>query len=167
MGAQGPKGATGAQGPQGVAGVAGATGGIGATGPGGWITGGASGEQDVHLDNNHLNIYYPITGVGQNGGYYSESLASQPMGSAAKLVHFTVVLEKDPGNGKGFHVSVNKNGVAVATATVLSSGANSIPLSATWTGSATFSAGDLIDIAVTGVNNPGGSSLSWRMTFSQ
>ena len=56
-----------------------------------------------------------MTGVAQVAGYFTESIAQQPMGSAATLTNFTVVLEGDTGNGKGYDVSVRKNGVSVLT----------------------------------------------------
>lgn len=109
-----------------------------------------------------------MTGVAQVGGYAAESIARQPMGSAGRLTNFTVVLEGDTGQGRGYSVSVRKNGAAVATVTCLSNGGNSVPAAFTWTGSVTFTAGDQIDVAATAVNNPSCSKgISWRMTFSQ
>jgi hypothetical protein len=89
------------------------------------------------------------------------------MGSAATLSNFTVVLEQDPGNGKGWDVSVRKNGVAVLTVTCLSGGAATIPSAVTATGSAAFATGDLISVSTIGNNNPGKKTISWRMTFNQ
>jgi hypothetical protein len=110
----------------------------------------------------------PVTGVAVGGGYQTESIAQQPMGSAGTLTNFTVVLESDPGNGRGYNVSVRKNGISFATATCLSRGGSSVPNAFTVTTSVPFATGDLIDVAVAGNNNPGnGKAISWRMTFSQ
>ena len=166
QGPAGPVGATGAAGAQGPAGPVGATGPIG---PSGWITGGTSGQQNINLDNNHPVYYFPVTGVvGQMGGFVTESIAQQPMGSATTLSNFTVVLEGDTGAGKGYNVSVRKNGVSVATAICLSGGDKTVPAAFTVTTPITFAAGDLIDLSVVGNNNPGGGhGVSWRMTFHQ
>jgi hypothetical protein len=89
------------------------------------------------------------------------------MGSAATLRNFAVVLEEEPGNGKGWDVSVRKNGVAVLTVTCLSGGAATIPKVFTVTGSVAFATGDVISVSTIGNNNPAMKSISWRMTFNQ
>src|ERR1043166_8130571 len=170
-GTNGPNGATGPTGPTGTDGTNGATGATGATGsagPAGWITGGSSRQQNKKIGGRHPGFFLPATGVGQVPGYSTESIAQQPMGSAATLTNFTVVLDGDPGSGKGYNVSVRKNGVSVLTATCLSGGGNTVPKAFTVTGPVTFALSDLIDISVTGNNNPsGGKGISWRMTFKQ
>lgn len=170
QGAQGPQGNTGATGakgdqgivgPTGATGATGATGGTGSTGPAGWITGGTTGYEEITT----ARRYFPVTGAAESGGYVTESIAQQPMGSAAKLTNFTVVLEGNPGTGKGWDVSVRKNGVAVLTITCLSNGTT--PKAFTVTGAFAFATGDLISVSTIGNNNPSPEALSWRMTFKQ
>jgi hypothetical protein len=160
-GTNGTNGATGATGPTGATGATGATGGTGSTGPAGWITGGTTGYEEITT----ARRYFPVTGSAETGGYVTESIAQQPMGSAAKLTNFTVVLEGNPGTGKGWDVSVRKNGVAVLTITCLSSGTT--PKAFTVTGAFAFATGDLISVSTIGNNNPSPEALSWRMTFKQ
>jgi len=162
-GTNGTNGATGATGAKGATGATGATGGTGSTGPAGWITGGSTGDKEIST----ARRYFAVTGAAESGGYVTESIAQQPMGSTATLTNFTVVLEADPGNHKGWDVSVRKNGVAVLTVTCLSGGSGTTPKAFTVTGSFAFATGDLISVSTIGNNNPSPETLSWRMTFKQ
>jgi hypothetical protein len=162
-GTNGTDGATGPTGPTGATGATGGTGATGSTGPAGWITGGTSGAGISSTSRR----YFPVTGTAASGGYATEPVAQQPMGSAATLSNFTVVLEEDPGTSKGWDVSVRKNGVSVLTATCLSGGSATIPKAFTVTGLFPFATDDLISVSTIGNNNPNKKSISWRMTFKQ
>ena len=108
--------------------------------------------------------YWPVTG--SSIAFTTESIAQQPMGSAATLVNIAIVLETDPGSGKGWDMNVRKNGATVMTVTCLSGGGGTIPKVCSTTGTATFATGDLISVQLVGNGNPTAKPISFRMTFA-